>query len=294
MAQAPTMKQQAQKGAATPKVPPAFKIETPKTRKRYIKLLVYGNYGTGKTTLAGTAAEVDQMRDVMLIDAESGDLSLDQYDNLDRVRVSDYKTIARVADWLEVHCKHREAGDIDALRALEARYKGIDEDDIDEPRQYNTAIIDSLTEVETYCMYQLLGISDATKLDEEVASAEWAEYKRNHAMIQRLVRRFRDLPMNIIFVCAEQFVQDEMKKFKYSPMLTGKLAKQVQGFMDMVGYLTIGAAQEGQPANPRVLYVQPSDRGKYDAKNRFASYRKVSFTNPTMGSILKQVGLLEE
>jgi hypothetical protein len=277
---------------------PPFRIETPSTRKRHLKMLIYGNYGTGKTTLVGTSNSVPSMRDVILIDAESGDLSLDGMEGIDTVRVKDYKTVARVNEFLKAHCTHRDiqnadgsVGNIDKLRELEAMLRGCDVSDIETPRQYHTVLLDSLTEIESQCMYQLLGISDVTKLDEEVQSAEWAEYKKNHAMIQRLVRSFRDLPMHVLITCAQQYTQDENKRQLYTPALTGKLASQVQGFMDVVGYLVVGSADDNG-VMPRRLYVQPSAKGKYDAKNRFSAFKGNHFDDPSMLSILTEVGLL--
>ena len=278
----------AEKTVRTPVRPAAFKIVTPKHRKRHLKLLVYGGYGVGKTTLAGTASLVPSMQDVLLIDAESGDLSLDQFEGIDAVQVSSYKEVSRGQEVLKVHCKARDENDIEALCKIESHLRGVE---VTEPRKYNTVIVDSLAEVETYCMYQLLGVSDSTRLDEEVQSAEWSEYKRNHNMIKRLVRAFRDLPMNVIMTCPQNYIQDETKKQKYSPALTGKLSTQIQGFMDMVGYLVVGTADDEGRA-PRRLYVQPSGSGRYDAKNRFASFKGNHFDDPTMQTILEQVGLL--
>lgn len=265
---------------------PPFTLEAPHTRRRHLKLLIYGNYGTGKTTLAGSAADVPSMQDVLVINAESGDLALTPFqDRIDTIQVTEYKRMSKIRDFLLAHCKARDAGDIDKLKEMESKLRGYE---VDIPKQYNTVIIDSLSEVEQYCMNQLLGITDTTKLDEEVQSAEWSEYKRNHSMIQRLVRAFRDLPMNVIYVCAEQYNQDETKKFKYSPALTGKLSKNVQGFMDMVGYLAIGQPKDDGSV-PRRLYVLPT--GKYDAKHRYANFKGSFFEDPTMQSILDQVGL---
>jgi hypothetical protein len=277
------------KPVATPVKPPPFVIQSHESRDRYLKLMTYGDYGVGKTYLAGTASEVESMRDVLLVNAESGDLTLDHnehgFKDIDSVRVKDYRTVARVHEFLKLHCQFRESGEEDRLIALETQLKGIK---ITKPKHYYTVIIDSLTEVEAYCMNQLLGIGDTTKLDEEVASAEWAEYKRNHSMVSRLVRNFRDLPMHVLMTCSRQYTQDDQKRFNFSPQMTGKLAGQVQGFMDMVGYYVVGAASEDEKLNRR-LYVQPV--GRFAAKCRFSSYKGNYFDNPTIGKILQEVGL---
>lgn len=257
--------------------------------------MAYAAYGIGKTFLMGTAADVPAMRDVLMISAESGDMTLSDdpdhnFDLIDYVRVKDYKTVARVYDFLKLHCTLRDSPDPVAkekLLQLQERFLPGSGSRI---RQYRTVIVDSLTEVEQYCMMQLLGIGDATKLDDEVAGAEWKEYKVQHTMVQRLVRSFRDLPMHVLFTAARAYREDELKRSLYSPQMTGKLAGQVQGFMDMVGYLVMGNAPDEESIAPRRMYIQPSPR--YDAKSRFSRYRRPYFDNPTIGGILHAVGML--
>ncbi len=245
--------------------------------------------------MAGTSADVPQMRDVILINAEAGDLTLSgkeySFPLIDSIRVNDYATVARVYDFLKVHCKYRDANDTDKLRDLEARLRGVDAKKIKKPRMYRTVLIDSGTEVESYCMNALLGITDATKMDEEMASAEWGEYKRNLNMVKRMVRNFRDLPMHVIMTCAQRWVQDEAKKFNYHPAMTGQLSDAVQGFMDMVGYyITSGTSEEGK--TNRRLYVAPT--GRFKAKCRISGFKGTHFDNPVMKDIIKAIGLLKE
>jgi hypothetical protein len=271
--------------------PAAFRVETTQRRERYLKLLIYGNFGVGKTYLAGSAAEVASMRDVLIINAEAGDLSLTAFEGIDEITVKDFKTLGQINEYLKQHCKAREEGDIERLKELESAVRGVDVEDIDKPRQYHTVIIDSLTELEAYCFNQLLGITDTTRLDEDPESAEWTEYKKNHTMMQRVVRAFRDLPMHVIFTASEQFQQDESKRYKYSPDLTGKLSKKIQGFMDMVGYLAIG--KDGEKTIRR-LYVSPSPTGKYDAKHRYQAFSGEFFLNPSIKKILFETKLADK
>ncbi len=268
--------------------PAAFRVETTQRKERYLKLLIYGNFGVGKTYLAGTSAEVKSMKDVLIINAEAGDLSLEAFEGIDSITVTDFRTLGRINEYLKQHCTARDAKDTKRLKELEANVRGIDIKDIDKPKEYRTVIIDSLTELEAYCMNQLLGITDTTRLDEEAQSAEWAEYKKNHTMMQRVVRAFRDLPMHVIFTASEQFQQDENKKYRFSPDLTGKLSKKIQGFMDMVGYLAVG--KDGDKTIRR-LYVSPSPTSKYDAKHRYQAFKGDFFLNPSIKSILVETGL---
>jgi len=268
--------------------PAAFRVESTQRRERYLKLLVYGNYGVGKTYLAGTASIVESMQDVLMINAEAGDLSLDGFENVDQITVRDFATLGRINEFLKQHCVARDAGDTERLKELESAVTGEEIEDIKEPKQYYTVILDSLTEIEAYCFNQLLGITDTTRLDEDPESAEWTEYKKNHTMMLRVVRAFRDLPMHVIFTASEQFQQDENKRYKFSPDLTGKLSKKIQGFMDMVGYLAIG--KDGEKTIRR-LYVSPSPVGKYDAKHRYSAFKGEFFLNPSIKSILYETGL---
>ncbi len=271
--------------------PPQFRIQTVQRRERYLKLLIYGNYGVGKTTLACSALEVPSMNNVLMINAEAGDLSVVNSEDLDAITVTTFSALGRIHEFLKQHCKARDAGDKDELIKMEAFLRGVEKDEIKTPREYRTVILDSLSELESYCFDQLLGITDTTRLDEETQSAEWGEYKQNNNMMLRLVRKFRDLPMHVIFTCAEKYTQDETKKFKYTPDMTGKLSKKIQGFMDMVGYYVQG--KDGDKVM-RKLFVMPSALGKYDAKHRYQSFNKDHFTDPTIGTMLREVGLLNK
>ena len=270
---------------------PQFRIETVQRRERYLKLLIYGTYGVGKTTLACSALKVPSMNNVIMINAEAGDLSVDQEKNLDAIVVQKFTTLGRINEYLKQHCKARDEGDKKFLIKSEALLRGVEESEIKTPRMYRTVILDSLSELEVYCMNQLLGITDSTRLDEETQSAEWTEYKKNNTMILRVVRAFRDLPMNVIFICAEKYNQDETKKYKYVPDMTGQLSKKIQGMMDMVGYYVQG--KDGDQIQRR-LYVMPSGNGKWDAKHRYADFKDDHFVNPTIGMMLKEVGLLNK
>lgn len=287
-----------------PVKPPPFVIQTSEDRaaERYIKLLVYGTHGSGKTRLAATAALVPAMNDVLIISAEGGELTIDSeanpeirkaFSRIDSIRIGSYSDVANTFDFLKLHCELRDDFSEEGTKKLielEAKFKQVDPASITTPRRYRTGVIDSLTEVENYCLNKILGTDEEASMIEETETAEWKHYKVQHMQMMRLVRYYRDLPMHMLMTCAQQYIQDEQKRQIFMPAMTGKLSSKVQGIFDIVGYLVVGTDTSGKEAElPRRLYVQPSS--KWQAKCRISSYKKPYFDNPTMASILKETGM---
>ena len=267
--------------------------------QRWLKLLVYGKHGVGKTSLAGSAADVPQMQKVLFISAEAGELAL--HDNpmikdtsqLDIVPVNNFEAVKKVYEYLSAHKRLQAQQANDKMIGYEEMLKGLEEGSLKKPTIYNAVVIDSLTEVEAYCMYDLLGISGEFRIDRienDIKNPEYAEYKKNNNMINLLVRAFRDLQMHVIILAGERYEQDELRRFHYTPYLTGQLKSQVQGYFDIVGYLQAGEKKPDVPAERR-LFVQPD--GKFDAKCRRASFEESYLSNPTMGSILQKMNYFE-
>lgn len=279
---------------------PPFQITPLKTEHRFIKCLFYGKFGDGKTSLAASAVDVAPMRDVLMVNAESGAMSVEEAehiknrDDIDQVRVTDFKTVAYIQEFLQAHCLARDSNNLERLQKLQGRIFGLPQDkwlEIKEDgegllrlRKYRTVIIDSLTEIDTFSMYQLLGIKVDMKLDQEMDVAQFAEFRKNNQMMQLLVRAYRDLAMNVILVASTQYVQDELKRMHWTPALTGKLSGQVQGFVDVVGFLQTGKPSEGSKDIPRRLYIQPV--GQFDAKSRMASFKDPYIDAPTMEKLM--------
>ena len=139
---------------------------------------------------------------------------------------------------------------------------------------------------------------DALGLDvgDDMEVAGFPQFRKNMHIMQRVVRKFRDMPMHVIMTCAQSYSQDERKAFHYAPKLTGQLTGIIQGFFDVVGWLVPNSAQTDQTTGiaARFLFVQPQTAPKADAKCRLASYKAAYFENPTMSTIMAKTGFIKE
>lgn len=275
----------------------------------WISMLIYGDFGVGKTYLAGTAAFVPSYQDILYIALEGGEKGLKQLvrdgkkhninveDHILVVPVQTFKQYGNIYEFLKLHVQFRDKNDIINLRRLEAQIKGyapdICKDDkkleqlIPNPKKIRTVITDSLTEAQKYCMYQLLGINPLTqRIDSEPDSAQFQDWGRSREMVQFLIRRLRDLPVNSIFICGQDTDQDAAKNWYYYPLLPGKLAGDVRGLVDCVGYLATIPLEGG--AITRRLFMVGGKYGNANiaAKHRFGeSLQNAYIENPTMQTI---------
>lgn len=179
----------------------------------FFNMLVYGESGVGKTTLAGSAVEVPEMRPVIFLDIEGGTLSLrDTYPEVEKVR-------------------------IDSWYDLEYVYADLKSN----PTKYKTVVLDSISELQEFGMDEIM--SRAVKKAEDEGDErdpdlpQIGEHGKSANRMRKVVRRFRDLPMNTIFTALERVDEDAKRRKYVKPALAPKLAGQLPGFLDVVLYM---------------------------------------------------------
>ena len=289
-----------------PLSPGAFSITSMETEvadpsNKWLNFLVYGAHGAGKTTLLGSAVDVPQMQDVLVIMAEGGSVVFEdnprikEFKGLDVVRVQRMEQLQKLYEFLKLHCTLRDdPSKEEQLRNLQSKvFPGSEGSRL---RKYRTVIVDSLSEVEAANLAKILNL-DALGLDagDDMEVAGFPQFRKNNHIMQRTVRQFRDLPIHVLMSCAQAFGQDERKAYHYSPKLTGQLSGIVQGFFDVVGWLVVGQKSRSEDiAGPRRLFVQPQSSPKADAKNRLAAYKSDFFEDPTMTTIMEGAGLIRK
>jgi hypothetical protein len=267
----------------------------------WLKMLVYSKHGGGKTELVGSAVDCPQLNDVIMLASEPGEQTLQGNPNIQNahklsyVRCTSIKQASHIYDFLVAHCKARDSNDIAMLKKLEAYVTGTTPDKIEEPKRFKTVILDSLTEFEAMSIGAIMNY-DEEKVMKDVENIDvsgWPEFRKNMEVMQLFCRRWRDLPMHVLFTAAESYSQDETKKYHYTPNLTGQLRQKVQGYMDLVGYLTVGTPTETVAA-PRRLYIQPIASARaFDAKCRLQGLKMNHLDIPAgqgMETILRAAG----
>lgn len=173
-------------------------------------VLIYGESGAGKTTLAGSADQVPEMRKVLFLDVEGGTLSLrSRYPNVDSVRIKTWGDMQNVYNELYLN-----------------------------NHGYNTVVLDSLTEVQKMSMDTIMRKLVEQHEDRDADVPGIREWNINIEQTRKFVRLFRDLPVNTIFTALAKADKNQRTGVtRTKPYLSGKVADEVAGFLDIVAYL---------------------------------------------------------
>ena len=172
-----------------------LKIQTFKPENSYIKALIYGPSGAGKTTFAATAPKP------IFASSEKGLMS-----------------IRHLAP---------QFAEINSLQDLKDLYSFLK----NEKHEFETVVIDSITEINDIIKTEI-----ETRNKRNMQLQDWGILQKE---IKDILRKFRDLPMHIIFLAQETTEKDEEKIVKYLPSLNGKSATEIAYYMDTVGYCFI-------------------------------------------------------
>lgn len=188
-----------------------LKIERPDpTTVDKLNMLIYGEAGVGKTWLAGSASRVPTMRNVLYVDAEAGKATLREHPDVEIVPAKKWQNY------------------IDIYNALKAG-----------GHQYRTVVLDSISEILEQCkdqvMVEMKANPENESRDEDIPSIlEWGKLQTR---LLRLIRLYRDLPMNVIFIAHAERVQLKGGKYKWMPLLNGKLQMKVPQIPDIVLFM---------------------------------------------------------
>lgn len=210
-----------------------LEIKPVQDRSPFFNFLFYGESGTGKTTLAGSADDVPAMRPVLFIDIEGGTESLrHSYPNVQTVRVTTWKEMQEVYN---------------------ALYNG--------EGGFRTVVLDSLTEIQKFSMYNIMNDLTQKRPDLDPDVPGMREWGKNLEQMRKYIRGFRDLDMHTIFTALNKIEKnDRTGATTMEPSLSGKLAKEAAAFLDVVCYYYVKQIGDGTDAEfKRLLLTQKTD-----------------------------------
>lgn len=244
-----------------------------------IKLIVYGDSGTGKTWFAGTANDDPRTSPVLWIDLEGGtrtiadrvrkleslnDLGNPQPGFIDVVRIRTFGQLQKVYDFLYT-----------------SKYR-------DQRAVYKTVVIDSLTEINQLVLQQAMSDSPVKRLEIDVP--EQRDYLKANSTMKAILRALRDIDgLHVILTALAQTIEDDATgAVRIKPALIGKLRDEAQAIVEYVGYLRINVTSK-----KREIIFQPE--GRINAKERSHPKAQIgSLTDPSMTSLLDKIQKLQQ
>lgn len=235
-----------------------LKVMPVQERSPFINILAYGSSGVGKTTFAGSADAVPALRPVIVVDIEGGTESLrNSYPGVETVRVTTWKEMQEVYNVL---------------------YEG--------KHEYRTVVLDSLTEIQKFNMYNIMSDLVRLKPDIDPDIPDMRMWGKNIEQIRRFVRGFRDLPMNTIFTALVKEDKDQKTgALRMKPMMSGKLADEVAAFLDIVCYMYVKQIQDGDEVRTKRLMLTQATESQV-AKDRSGRLPTI-IEDPTLGMLYK-------
>lgn len=203
----------------------------------HINMIIYGEPGVGKTLLSASADAVPAMRKALILDVDGGALSVkDKYPNVERLRITKWSQLQQVYNALYADAQHG----------------------------FQTVILDTGTEAQKYSINEIMvkavdkAAEKGEERDPEVPGLR--EWGITQEQVRRMVRAYRDLPLNFIMTCHVKDDKDERTGLvKKSPDLPGKLSRQIAGFFDVVMYMYMKQLErDGEKKDVRLLMTQPT------------------------------------
>ena len=224
----------------------------------YLKAIIYGDAGMGKTVLAATLVE----QKGLFVDTGEGWVALYEWPGLKaKLQKMRYQGLAMID------------GICDAIEEGRPPFDSYDTIILDEAS--TAAVLD----LDTVIRANVIKIGAAK--DPDVATQP--DYNANTERVRRSLGRLLKLPINVVLTAHVREDEDKGRGLTLTrPLFSPKLRNDLQRLVHIVGYLTMTELPDG--TEKRELRVRPTR--VITAKNRLKSLPAL-IENPDLGAILK-------
>src|SRR5690554_735949 len=198
-------------------------IGPPVTNANNKTSLFFGPPGAGKTRLAASAAQVEELRKVLLIDVEAGSASIENLytEGIDVIRPGDWDQLKSVLEFL-----------------------------LNEEHDYQTVIVDTIGKMMEFML---------PHAEKKAGSNKFAVWGTLADDTLRFVEMLHRTGMTVIMLAHTDTDKDELTgKITTSPYFLGrKTGKEGPKIFDIIAYLYVDKDEEGEPI--RVLQTEGYD-----------------------------------
>lgn len=223
-----------------------------------VNILVYGDSGTGKTVLGGTAPNA------LFLSTEQGTISAKRQGSKAKVwRIMKWEDLEEAFKWLRDNPDHG----------------------------FEWVVLDSVTKMQEQLKRDVLEKRVQKRGDSDEDIPEIADHQKFQNKFKRFITAFVELPVNVLFTATTMRREDEEGEDLVLPNIDGKgyaIANYACAEMDVVGYYGVSKGNKKNNGETIRRFVAQSTP-PYFAKDRYDVLGKW-LDNPTMPMI---IGLIE-
>ncbi len=245
----------AEKGSKKKKKVPVLEVTSVPEASPYLRMLIFGSTGAGKTYLCGTLCDLPEgalKGPILYLAIEAGLTTIRERD-VEVNKVKGTLTPEKVVTILE-----------------------------HDPTRWSVVVLDSLTGY--YKMLLKAIMKSDTRPGKDALVPEQRDYQKARIVMDQQVFRLSGLPCHFIATALPSTKQDQLTGAIYTlPSLAGKLEHEIGAHFDVIMHLSVRVKGEGRE---RVGIVQPGRR--IQAKDRFSALGS-QVVNPTMPGLWEAI-----
>src|SRR5258708_2796727 len=209
---------------------PVLNFIEPEVLSEYMSILIIGAHGAGKTKLASSVLECEQIEGVLYIDVDRGTKTaarlITQYRNKVKVvginKLDPIGDMKKIIQWLEIATDREKAEEAGILFV-------------------NIVIIDSISFLADRTIAKLWGTAEAVaKGNAPEKAATQPEWDQQKSIVEEWITTLRDMHCHLIVTCHQHSEKNERAGVLMPQLiLPGKLGKKLPAFFDEVFWLRI-------------------------------------------------------